>query len=79
MIFYISSNSNDLTGLRDIYGMRHTGLIDSVGLYVDYRIPHPTAPYPQDYIIDKQGRIRFWEKEFEPKKCIEIIEELLDE
>lgn len=79
MIFYLSGNPNDLTGLRDIYGMRHTGLIDNSYVYSLYRTPNPTAPYPQDYIIDKQGRIAFWEKEFEPWECIRKIKELLDE
>ncbi|MHC4944235.1 MAG: hypothetical protein ACYTG7_14570 [Planctomycetota bacterium] len=79
MIFYISSNPDDLTGLREIYGMRHTGLIDTVGLFQEYRVPNPTAPYPQDYIIGKQGKIRFWEKEFDPEHSIKVIEELLKE
>lgn len=57
--------------------MRFTGLIDTQGVYSQYRIPNPEAPYPQDYIIDKQGKVRFWEGEFDVLKSIEVIEELL--
>lgn len=46
-------------------------------VYSKYRVPNPEAPYPQDYIIDKQGRVRYWEGEYDAQKCIETIEELL--
>jgi len=64
--------------LKDIYGARYTGLIDTGGsIYHTYRIPNPEAPYPQDYIIDKNGKVRFWEGEYDPKECIKVIEDCL--
>ena len=57
--------------------MRYTGLIDNGGTYAAYRVPDPEAPYPQDYIIDKQGKIRFFETEYDPQECIKVIKQSL--
>ena len=74
----MSNIPSDLTGLKDIYGVRFTGLIDKQAVYNKYRIPNPEAPYPQNFIIDKQGKVRFWEGEFDVQKSLDVIEELLD-
>ena len=59
--------------------MRSIGLVDSgyPSQYQTYRVPDPEAPYPQDYIIDKQGRVHYWEGEYDPQKCTDVIEDLL--
>ncbi len=41
-------------------------------------MPNPSAPYPQDYIIDQNGYIRYWSDEYDPQRIIEIIDDLLD-
>ncbi len=64
-------------GLRDVFRVRYTGLIDSAGLYGIYRVPDPEAPYQQDYIIDKQGKIGYWEVEYDYRECLETIEKFL--
>ncbi len=75
--FNLASNASDLELLREIYRVRAIGLHDPYpNQYAVYRVPHPEAPYPQDYVIDKQGRVRFWEREFDIKKCLEVIDEL---
>jgi len=58
--------------------MRYVGLVDSGSVvYQDYRLPNPTAPYPQDYIIDQQGVVRYWSDQFDPKEVIATIDRLL--
>jgi len=74
--FNLASSASDLVSLREIYRVRAIGLADPYpNQYGIYRVPHPEAPYPQDTIVDKQGRIRYWEKEFDLKKCLEIMDE----
>lgn|GEM_PF-3297418 len=78
MFFHLASNPSDVDGLRSIYGVRAIGLIDSGSqIYGTYRVPNPEAPYPQDHIIDKQGRVMFWEAEYDTQASIKAIEELL--
>jgi len=57
--------------------MRYVGLIDDAGVYQAWRVPDPTAPYPQDYIIDQQGRIAYWQDQFDPQQVIATIDRLL--
>jgi hypothetical protein len=58
--------------------MRFVGLIDpSSALYNDWRVPNPTAPYPQDYIIDQQGYVQYWSDQFDPWEVIRTIDRLL--
>ncbi len=79
MLFNLATSMNDLEGLRDVYRVRATGLHDPYpSNYQVYRVPDPEAPYPQDYIIDKQGIVRFWEGEYDARICIDVIEELLE-
>jgi hypothetical protein len=40
-------------------------------------VPDPYAPYPQDYIIDQEGIVRYWSAEYDPQKIISVIDELL--
>ena len=58
--------------------MRYLGLIDpSSSVYNSWRVPDPTAPYPQDYIIDQQGRVAYWNDQFDPQDVIATIDRLL--
>ncbi len=69
-----------LTEFRDIYGMRFVGLQDVGGAtYVTYRVPDPEAPYPQDYVIDQNGIVRYWSWEYDPQEVILTIDRLLAE
>ena len=63
---------------RDVFGMRFVGLADSSGVYQAYRVPSPQAPYPQDYVIDQQGIVRYWSDQFDPQEVIRAIDRLLD-
>lgn len=60
-----------------MFGQRFLGLIDNQGIYNTYRVPRPEAPYPQDYVIDQQGYVRYWSDEYDPQEIIRIIDELL--
>ena len=74
----IGENVSQLSEFRDVFGMRYVGLIDSgSAVYTTYRVPNPTAPYPQDYIIDQAGVVRYWSDQFDPKEVIATIDRLL--
>ena len=76
-IFAIGENSNQLLEFRDVFGMRFVGLVDNSGVYQAYRVPGPQAPYPQDYVIDQQGIVRYWSDQFDPQEVIRVIDRLL--
>ena len=57
--------------------MRYVGLVDGSGVYQEYRVPNPEAPYPQDYVIDQQGVVRYWSDQFDPQEVIRVIDRLL--
>lgn len=74
----IGADANELSEFREVFGMRYLGLIDpSSGVYNSWRVPDPTAPYPQDYIIDQQGRVAYWNDQFDPQAVITTIDRLL--
>ena len=76
-IFAIGENINQVSEFRDVFGMRSVGLVDSSGVYQAYRVPNPQAPYPQDYVIDQQGIVRYWSDQFDPQEVIRVIDRLL--
>lgn len=76
--FALGENGNQLSEFRDVFGMRFVGLVDSSGVYQSYRVPNPQAPYPQDYVIDQQGVVRYWADQFDPQEVIRVIDRLLD-
>jgi len=76
-IFAIGENGNQLSEFRDVFGMRFVGLVDSSGVYQAYRVPNPQAPYPQDYVIDQQGVVRYWADQFDLQEVIRVIDRLL--
>jgi hypothetical protein len=76
-IFAIGENSSQISEFRDVFGMRFVGLVDSSGVYQAYRVPNPQAPYPQDYVIDQQGVVRYWSDQFDPQEVIRVIDRLL--
>jgi len=76
-IFEIGSLTNELIEFIQVFGQRYIGLTDNIGVYSTYRVPRPEAPYPQDYIIDQQGIVRYWSDEYDPQKIIKIIDRLL--
>jgi hypothetical protein len=76
-IFAIGENISQMSEFRDVFGMRYVGLVDSSGVYQAYRVPNPQAPYPQDYVIDQQGVVRYWSDQFDPQEVIGAIDRLL--
>ena len=69
-IFAIGENISQLSEFRDVFGMRYVGLVDGSGVYQEYRVPNPQAPYPQDHVIDQQGVVRYWSDQFDPQEVI---------
>jgi hypothetical protein len=77
-VLAIGADANELSEFREVFGMRFLGLIDpSSGVYNSWRVPDPTAPYPQDYIIDQQGRVAYWNDQYDPQAVIATIDRLL--
>ncbi len=68
---------NQLSEFRDVFGMRFVGLIDDANVYQNWRVPNPTAPYPQDYVVDQQGVVQYWSDQFDPQAVIGTIDRLL--
>jgi len=66
-----------LTEFIEVFGQRFVGLIDDQNVYTTYRVPYPEAPYPQDYIIDQQGIVRYWSDEYDPQEIMRVIDGLL--
>jgi hypothetical protein len=66
---------------RDVYGMSFMALEDAGNaVYNAYRVPYPESPqmpYPQDYVIDRDGIIRYWSWEYDPQVIITTIDSLL--
>jgi len=77
VIFAVGSALNQLTEFVDVFGMRFVGLIDQSGVYQDYRVPNPEAPYPQDYIIDQDGIVRYWSDQYDAQAVILTVDRLL--
>ncbi len=69
---------NQLQEFIQVFGQRFVGLVDNVSLYNTYRVPNPEAPYPQDYIIDQNGYVRYWSDEYDPQEIIKTIDGLLN-
>jgi hypothetical protein len=78
VVFEISASQGQLQEFIEVFGQRFVGLIDNAGVYSTYRVPQPEAPYPQDYIIDQSGIVRYWSDEFDPQEIIRTIDGLLD-
>ena len=69
---------NDLQEFVQVFGNRFPGLHDPGNtVYQTYRVPYPEAPYPQDYLIDQDGRIAYWSDEYDPQEMIRIMDNLL--
>jgi len=77
-MFEISAADYQLLEFIEVFGQRFVGLIDNQGVYSTYRVPRPEAPYPQDYIIDQDGIVRYWSDEFDAQKIISRIDHLLN-
>ena len=68
----------DLMEFVNVFGNRLPGLHDPGSQqYNIYRVPNPEAPYPQDYLIDQEGRVAYWSDEYDPQELIRIIDSLL--
>jgi hypothetical protein len=79
VIFEIGSTLTQLNSFILVFGQRFVGLVDpGSSLYQTYRVPNPAAPYPQDYIIDQNGIVRYWSDEYDPQRIIGIIDGLLE-
>lgn len=78
VMFAVGANINQLSEFIDVFGWRPVGLIDpSSSLYNSWRVPQPLAPYPQDYVIDQEGIVRYWSDQYDAQAVIETVDRLL--
>jgi hypothetical protein len=78
VMFAVGADSNQLSEFIDVFGWRSVGLIDPLSsVYSSWRVPQPLAPYPQDYILDQQGRVAYWSDQYDAQEVIATIERLL--
>ena len=68
---------SQLAEFQEVFGMRFVGLSDDAGVYTSWRVPNPTAPYPQDYVIDQEGYVRYWSDRYDPQEVMRVIDRLL--
>jgi peroxiredoxin len=74
----VGADSSQLRQFIEAFGVRLLALIDQGStVYDQYRVPNPTAPYPQDYIIDQQGIVRYWNDAYDPQAVMRTIDRLL--
>ena len=82
VVFQVARDFPIIEQFRDVFGMGFLALED-VGnaVYNAYRVPYPESPqmpYPQDYVIDQNGIIRYWSWEYDPQAIITTIDSLLE-
>lgn len=74
----IGADSVQLREFQLVFGARFLGLIDPASsVYQSWRVPNPTAPYPQDYIVDQQGIVRYWSDSYDPHEVMATVDRLL--
>lgn len=75
----ISENLELIKKFIAAFGIDFTVLMDSnqdvIGDYLQYR---STSPFPLDYIIDQQGKVVYHNTEYDPRRMVEIITNLLN-
>lgn len=59
-------------------GLEATVLLVPQDVYQQYQLRGRSSPFPLDYIIDREGVIRYAQHEYEPELIIETIDRLLD-
>ena len=74
----ISENLDLVKNFITAFGITFPVLMDSDGFVVsDYNQFGGTSPFPLDYIIDQQGKIAYYDTEYNPRRMTEIITDLL--
>ena len=76
------NNNENLDLIRNFkaaFGLTYPILLDSNGeIYLNYFQFGGTSPFPLDYIIDQQGKIAYFNTEYDPKRMKEIITNLMN-
>ena len=75
----ISENLEIIKNFIISFGITFPVLIDpDQAVIKDYLQRVSTSPFPLDYIIDQQGKVAYHNTEYNPRRMIEIINNLLD-
>lgn len=82
MVWAISGDHDGtLSDFVEDLGLSLPVLVDDANVTLQYTndSPFPTAPYPQDWIIGKDGTVRYYNNRFEHDAMVEVIERELAE
>jgi len=76
------NNNENLDLIRNFkaaFGLTYPIMLDPNGeTYLKYFQFGGTSPFPLDYIIDKQGKIAYFNTQYDPKRMKEIITNLMN-
>ncbi len=68
----------DLEAFVSAFQVSFPILLDDQAIINIYRQSGSTSPFPLDYIVDQEGRVAYYNTEYDPAAMITVIEELLD-
>ena len=74
----VAENEGHVAEYVEQIGLRTTVLLVPQDVYQQYQLRGRSSPFPLDYIIDREGVIRYAQHEYEPELIIETIDRLLD-
>ena len=69
--------SDDLMFFLDEFLIDFPVVMDAGATYLYYLQDGAVSPYPLDYIIDQEGRVAYFDSEYDPDRMITVIDELL--
>ena len=79
-VFGLSSGGEtiaDLEVFNSAFQVSFPILPGATTTYNLYRQPGATSPYPLDYVIDQEGRVAYFNTEYDPEAMVAVIDQLL--
>ncbi len=79
-VFGLSSGGEsiaDLEVFNSAFQVSFPILPGATTAYNLYRQPGATSPYPLDYVIDQEGRVAYFNTEYDPEAMVAVIDHLL--
>jgi hypothetical protein len=72
-----SGSDPDLQIFLDAFQVSFPILLETQLTYRDYRQTGASSPFPLDYVIDQNGRVAYFNTEYDPDGMAAVIDELL--
>ena len=67
----------DLDVFLDAFQVSFPILMETQTTYSAYRQSGASSPFPLDYVIDQEGRVAYFNTEYDPEAMVEVIDALL--